>query len=138
MGREGMPGGWQQAGSRRTGGQRIGAGKGIGLRNWELLGRQEAGGQQREVHREKGSKTRRQETAPAPWLSHAPPISLLHHHPQFGRLSLPGLEPGARHWQARGVSPMPGLEGRTLPPGSGPLSESIAASPDLTRFPPGK
>lgn len=34
--------------------------------------------------------------------------------PSFGCLSLPGLEPGARHWQAQGESPVPELEGRTL------------------------
>lgn len=33
-GAEGTPGGWQRAGSKQAGGQRIGAGKGIGLRNW--------------------------------------------------------------------------------------------------------
>lgn len=102
----GQAAGGQQADS----GQKIGAFKGVGPRNWELLDPDRRQEGCRRSYRER-SRTRSQETAPCPMAvpppSHSPP-------PPFGCLSMPGLEPGARHWQAQGASPVPGLEGRTL------------------------
>lgn len=126
----GQAAGGQQADS----GQKIGAFKGVGPRNWELLDPDRRQEGCRRSYRER-SRTRSQETAPCPMAvpppSHPPPpIWLpLHAWPRAWGAALAGArgKPSAR---AGGEDPYPG---------SAPQFESKAAGPDLTGFfPPWK